>query len=55
MKANQQVDLLLNGNLLENIPEDLLVLWMDYVSLLECVYRDDRDFTEFIAEREFES
>ncbi len=27
----------------------------DYVSLLERAHRDDRDFMEFIAEREFES
>ena len=30
-------------------------LWGDYVSLLERAHRDDRDFMEFIAEREFES
>lgn len=28
---------------------------VDYVSLLERAHRDDRDFIEFIAEREFES
>ncbi len=31
------------------------VLRLDYVSLLERAYKDDRDFTEFIAERELES
>ncbi|MDE7197909.1 MAG: Fic family protein [Lachnospiraceae bacterium] len=31
------------------------ILRMDYVSLLERAHRDDADFTEFIAEMEFES
>ena len=31
------------------------ILRGDYVSLLERAHRDDRDFMEFIAEREFES
>jgi len=31
------------------------ILRMDYVSLLEKAHRDDVDFMEFIAEREFES
>lgn len=31
------------------------ILRGDYVSLLELAHRDDRDFMEFIAEREFES
>lgn len=31
------------------------ILRVDYVSLLERAHRDDRDFMEFIAEREFES
>lgn len=31
------------------------ILRMDYVSLLEQAHRNDRDFTEFIAERELES
>lgn len=31
------------------------ILRGDYVSLLERAYRDDGGFTEFIAEREFES
>ncbi len=31
------------------------ILRGDYVSLLEWAHRDDRDFVEFIAEREFES
>lgn len=31
------------------------VLRLDYVSLLERAHRDDQGFTEFIAEREFES
>ena len=32
-----------------------LILRGDYVSLLERAHRDDREFMEFIAEREFES
>ena len=32
-----------------------LILRGDYVSLLERAHRDDRDFMEFIAERELES
>mgnify|MGYP007105518979 FL=1 len=31
------------------------ILRGDYVSLLERAHRDDREFMEFIAEREFES
>ena len=31
------------------------ILRGDYVSLLERAHRDDSDFMEFIAEREFES
>jgi len=31
------------------------ILRLDYVSLLERAHKDDRDFTEFIAERELES
>lgn len=31
------------------------ILRGDYVSLLERAHRDDRDFMEFIAEREYES
>ena len=31
------------------------ILRRDYVSLLEQAHRDDRDFMEFIAERELES
>lgn len=31
------------------------ILRLDYVSLLERAHRDDQDFIEFIAEREFES
>jgi len=31
------------------------ILRRDYVSLLERAHRDDGDFEEFIAEREFES
>ena len=31
------------------------VLRLDYVSLLERAHKDDREFTEFIAERELES
>ena len=31
------------------------VLRLDYVYLLERAHKDDRDFTEFIAERELES
>lgn len=44
--------LIQDGYLLAIIPP---ILRMDYVSLLERAHRDDGDFTEFIAEREFES